>query len=223
MMWRAGPGALVPFEEPTGQSVLAEDEAVNAYAVVRRVDRRLFDSGEYRLTLDITRVGPSLRTIGGAGWPGQTIGGGALRVVIDPIGSAASTLEYHRSEAAFNIGYAPERALEHRLAAVAVPDAQLGDWMALGKAFAELGRHAEAVGVYDPLLPELMSNARAGGIIREGKHLRFIATSYFAVGDVVTARRLVEAEGLTPAAEIPELIRRLSIQSDTRRGSWYRR
>ena len=180
-MWRAGPASQLPFDEPLGQTVLAEDEAVSVYAVVQRANGQLFDLAEYRLTLDITRIGPALRTTSGARWLGQTTGGGVVRVLFDPVDSLASTLEYHRLEAAFTMSHDLERALKHRLAAVVLPGAQLGDRMALGKAYAELGRHADAVRAYGPLLPELMANARAGGIIRDGRHLRLIARSYIAL------------------------------------------
>ena len=43
------------------------------------------------------------------------------------------------------------------------------------------------------------------------------------MGDLDTARRLLEAEGLTPAAEIPEFLKRLSVRIEVRRGVWYGR
>jgi hypothetical protein len=222
-MRRSGPGARLPFDDFVGQSVLAEGESVSLYAVLRRADGQPFTAASYILTLNVARVGPALGTVGGARWKGQIVGGGSIRVVIDPIDSPSSILEYHRLEAAFNIGHDPEKVLQHRVAIAALPGAQLADRMALGKAYGELGDHARAVQTYRPLLPELMADARAGGFIRQGRHLRLIAPSFIAVGDIDTARDLLEAEGLTPTAQIPELMKRLGVRPEVRRSPWFKR
>jgi hypothetical protein len=222
-MRRSGPGTRLPFEDFVGQSALAKGESVSVYAVLQRADRRPFAPAAYALTLDVARVGPALSTAGGARWNGQMVGGGVIRVVIDPIDSPSSELEYHRIEAAFNIGHDPEKVLEHRLAIVALPDAQLSDRMALGKAYGDVGQHAQAVQTYRPLLPQLMADARAGGPIRTGRHLRQIAPSFIAMGDLDTARELLEAEGLTPTAEIPDLIKRLRVRPQVQRSPWFKR
>lgn len=222
VMGRGGPNTSLPFEVPLGQTELAEQEIVKAYAIVRRTDGRFFPPGEYQMMFDISRVGPALSTAGATSWLGQTTGGGIVSVKIDPIDSPSSALEYHRTEAAFYIGQDPEQVLEHRLRAVELPDASIGDRMALGKAYAELGRHPEATRIYSPLLSELIADARAGGIIRDGRHLRIIASSYIAVSDLTTARQLLEADGLT-ASEISESIKRLRAQPNQQRIPWYER
>lgn len=219
-MMKRGPGARVPSEDFVGESVLGNGESVNLYAVLRRADSQSFDPGGYVITLDVTRVGPALRTAAGARWTGRLVGGAVKRLVIDPADSPSSLAQYHRIEAAFNLGHDPEEVLQHRLAIVALSQAQLSDRMALGKAYAELGDHAQAVRTYRPLLPELMADARAGGLIGQGRHLRQIAPSFVAVGDLNTARELLEADGLPPG-EIPELVKRLRVPTEVRRSPWF--
>lgn len=206
MRRRATPQS-VPFDEPLGPVTLDDNETVGVYAVVERADHQPFSPGEYRVTFDASDLGGGLRR---------------TPLILDPLETAAALLEYHRIEAAFYMwGYEPGKALAHRQSIVALPGAQVSDRMALGKAYAELGRHPEAVQVYEPILPELMESARRGGLIRDGRHFLEIARSYLAVGRQDTAGRLIQAEGIATPSQIPELLKTLSRRRETQRRTWY--
>jgi len=208
--------------EPLGLVQLEDGEGIELHGVVRRADGQPLSPGEYVVTFDTVGLGAALHQVDGARWAGPTTRSIRRRLIIDPIDTAASEIEYLHIEAAFYMwGYEPEKALTHRQSIVALPGAQVSDRMALGKAYAELGRHAEAVQVYEPILPELTESARRGGFIRDGRHLLEIARSYLAVGRQDTARRLVEAEGIATPSQIPELLRTLSRRRQPQRRTWY--
>jgi len=204
----------VRFDEPIGPVTLDDSEAVSVYAVVERSDHQPFSPGEYRVTFETDGLVAALRQVDGGRWAGRTRSTSTTRLIIDPLDTAASEIKYHHIEAAFHIGHDPDKVLEHRKAVVALPGAQVTDRMALGKAYAALGRHQEAVQVYGPILPESMESARRGSLIRDGRHLRAIASSYLAVGQRDTARRLLEAEGIATPSQIPDLLNRLSRPAD---------
>jgi hypothetical protein len=209
--------------EPLGLVQLEDGEGIDLHGVVRRADGQPLSPGEYAVTFDTLGLGAALRQVDGARWAGPTTRSIRVRLIIDPVDTAASEIQYLHIEAAFHMGHDPDKVLELRQAVVTLSGAQVTDRMALGKAYAELGRHVEAVRVFDPILPELLESVQRGGLLREGRHLRQIAPSYLAVGRRDTARRLLEADGVAaPSSWIPEILKMLSKRREPQRYPWYR-
>jgi|SoiMethySBSTD1v2_1073268.scaffolds.fasta_scaffold126918_3 hypothetical protein len=196
---------ISPYE-PLGAVEVEDGQSVGLHTVTRRASGQPIPPGEYRVTFDID---------GRAAFQ-------PIPVIIAPLDTAASEIEYLHIEAAFHMGHDPDKVLELRKAVVTLPGAQVTDRMALGKAYAELGRHQEAVRIFDPILPELVESVRRGSLIREGRHLRQIAPSYLAVGRQDTALRLLEADGVAmPSSQIPGMLKMLSSR-EPQRHPWYR-
>jgi hypothetical protein len=208
-MWlrrRVG-GEVIPTQIALGPAELVDRSSLWIHGSTKRTDGFAFESGDYLVYLDVT----GLREAISAGRTNLAVDPGApILLRMQGLDSPERTRQYHLIEAAFHRSSNGELALSHYLALASGIGGTWTDWLAVGEACGNLGRHREATEVFRRIMPELTRPAGArGDVLREGGHLRMVAMSFAVEGDIGTAQVLLKIEGRTPDDQITSLIERL--------------
>ena len=189
-----------------GSISVDETTEMSVRGVVHRDDGQPFGPGMYHLKLDLDRARSSLVSESASAISIDS--GFPIELWVQALDTSTRVRHHHLIEAAFYSESQPQIALEHRLVVVGRRDATWGDWLALGSAYAAVGRHSDAVQAYRRILPRLMSASPDGKRLLAG-NFQIVAASFAVVGDRAAAEAVLKSEGLLKETEIPATIERL--------------
>jgi tetratricopeptide (TPR) repeat protein len=200
------PGSWIPVANSWTPLSIEPQMAVTWLGLMESRDGNVF-RGRYSLEYEIPGIMAAISKLDGTRWVGRVPSLGAtLGFSASRPGSPRERAAMHRvtaRQATFRSDWL--KALEAYSSALASDPADLAARGGIGASLMALGRYAEAIPVYEQLLP----TAPRGALTYDA-----LAIAYLATGDEVNARRILRQSGLseervsTKVAELREANRR---------------